>query len=81
MPSISLKRSQIYTLRSQIHTIDRQIQGSSQKAETERDLSATACVALWDLDVKRLTRCLRRLTLLREDWRGVYDYARSLFQS
>jgi hypothetical protein len=71
----SLKRAHVYLLRSEIHSLELKLkgQGKNQKDESERDLIATACVALWDLDIKHLLSCLRRLIFFRKAWATVYD--------
>lgn len=80
-----LKRSAVYNLRNAIHEAERKISlnDHSQLAEWERDLSATACVSLWELDVKRVLSCLRRLARSPERksaWEGVLSMAQSTFQ-
>lgn len=79
-----LKRSHAYSLRNAIHEAERKIPSTdrSQLAERERDLAATACVALWDIDVRHLLSCLRRLADSPErksEWEGVLNMAQGVF--
>ena len=57
-----IKRRQVYAIRDAIHAVEKTIHGSNQLAEWERDLAATACCALWDVDWVKLLSCLRRLS-------------------
>lgn len=75
---ISLKRSHVLELRSKIHLLEKQIQGASQIAENQRDLCAVACVALWDVDVRRLMSALRRLISFNKEWVNVFSYAQRI---
>lgn len=80
-----VKRSQAYNLRNTIHEVERKIPSNDrgQLAEWERDLIATACVALWDVDMKHLLSCLRRLTSSperKEAWEQVLKMAKEMVQ-
>lgn len=69
------KRSYAYQLRSAIHEAEQTIPKSeaTQIAEYERDLIASACVELWDLDWKSLLGSLRRLTNGAPERRGIWE--------
>lgn len=81
-----IKRGQAYTIRSAIHTAEKQIPGNdrSQLAEFERDLIATACCALWDVNIKKLVSCLSRLTNgspeRRDNWKSLLDLTLTTLQ-
>jgi len=81
-----LKRRQVYAIRDAIYQTESLISRSdrSQIAEYERDLCATACVALWDQDVPRVLSCLRRLTKAaperRTKWENVLALTMELLQ-
>jgi hypothetical protein len=83
MPSI--KRRQVYAIRNAIADVEAMIPKTdrSQVAEWERDLAATACCALWELDVYRLVSCLRRLSEgspeRQTTWAMLYDLIVQLF--
>jgi hypothetical protein len=83
MPSV--KRRQVYAIRNAISDVEAMIPKTdrSQVAEWERDLSATACVALWELDVYRLVSCLRRLSEgskeRKNHWQTLYSLVCQLF--
>lgn len=82
----SLKRKQVRTIRGAIFDAEQTLKGDrSQIAEYERDLAATACVALWDLDVPRLLSCLRRLTkgspTRRAKWEAVQALTLEILQA
>ncbi len=71
-----IKRKKAYAIRGAIHEIEGTMKcDRSQIAEMERDLIATACVALWEVDLKRVISCLSRLTKCsperREAWGSV----------
>jgi len=82
-----LRRRQVYAIRDALHQAEFLIprQDRSQIAEYERDLVATACVALWECDVARVLSCLRRLTKAHVDrraaWMNVLNLALDTFQS
>lgn len=84
MPKI--KRSHAYILRGLIHETEKKIPSNdrSQIAEWERDLSANACVALWDVNIKTLLSCLRRLSGSPERgdlWSQVLGQAQGYFNA
>lgn len=76
-----VKRSQVFGLRNAIGDVYSLLERSdhSQIAEYQRDLVAQSCVALWELDLRRLFSCLRRLCDTRVEWVAVHEKARLVF--
>lgn len=71
IPKAKIKRKHAYAIRSALH------EAEQKASEKEKDLSSVACVALWDLDVRKLIACLRRLVRLDARWEKVMEIAQA----
>lgn len=60
---MSMSRNKMHSIRNALHTVYTLIPMSdrSRLAEWERDLITTANCAVWDGDLKKIHRCIRRL--------------------
>ncbi len=73
IPKAKIKRKHAYAIRSALH------EAEQKASEKEKDLSSVACVALWDLNVRKLMACLRRLVKIDTDkWSKVMGIAQSV---